>query len=207
MNAPPRLMGSIREALADARANLGDRRIWGASASARIADACAAACLDRHSDALADRAVLVAMRDQFAAALTLIELDGVVRRLILATPDVTRDRLAALADRAGADAIVTDGDRDIPGAGVPVHVHCTCVAPPAIHLRPARCETEWVLLTSGTAAAAKMVRHTFSTLTGAIPASAEPASNILCATFYYTSPYAPPQTPLRPPPCATPFPL
>jgi acyl-coenzyme A synthetase/AMP-(fatty) acid ligase len=177
-------MGSIREALADARVNLGDRRIWGASASARVADACAAACLDRHSDALADRSVLVATRDQFAAALTLIELDGVVRRLILATPDVTRDRLAALADRAGADAIVTDGDRDIPGAGVPVHVHCGCVAPPAIHLRPARCETEWVLLTSGTAAAAKMVRHTFSTLTGAIAAPAEPASNIVWGTFY-----------------------
>src|SRR5258708_35876556 len=184
MNAPPRPMGSIREALADARANLGDRRIWGASAGARIADACAATCLDRRADALADRSVLVATRDQFAAALALIELDGVGWRLILATPDVTRDRLASLADRAGADAIVTDGDRDVPGAAVPVHVCCACAAPPAIHLRPARCETEWVLLTSGTTAAAKMGRHTFSPLTGAVAAPAEPASNIVWGTFY-----------------------
>jgi acyl-coenzyme A synthetase/AMP-(fatty) acid ligase len=177
-------MGSIREALADAPSGPGERRIWAASASVRLADACAATFLDRGSSELADRSVMVATRDQFAAALTLIELDGLVRRLILCTPDVTRDQLAGLAARAGADAIVTDGDRGAPEVEVPVHVRWTGVATPSIRPQPARCETEWVLLTSGTAAAAKLVRHTFATLTGAIAAPAVPASHIVWGTFY-----------------------
>src|SRR6266852_1531085 len=113
MNAPPRLMESIREALADAPADPGER-LWAASTAVRLADACAATCLDRRSGDLADRSVVVATRDQFATALALIELDGLVRRLVLCAPDVTRDELAAVAARSDADAIVTDCDRDLP---------------------------------------------------------------------------------------------
>jgi acyl-coenzyme A synthetase/AMP-(fatty) acid ligase len=177
-------MGSIREALADAPADLGDRQVRAASAAARFADLCAGTSLDGRSGELADRSVVIATRDQFAAALTLIELDGLVRRLILCTPDVTRDQLACIAARAGADAIVTDGDGDPPDIDLPVHVRCTGTVTPADHPRPPRCATEWVLLTSGTAAAAKMVRHTFATLTGAIAVPAAPASNIVWGTFY-----------------------
>src|SRR5436190_21394616 len=108
MNAPPRLMGSIRQALADARDSLGERRLWSASTAVRLGDVCALTCLDRSAADLAGRAVLIATRDQFTAALALIELDGLARRLILCAPDVTPEMLAALALAAGADAIVTD---------------------------------------------------------------------------------------------------
>ena len=49
---------------------------------------------------LAGRSVLVATRDQLAAALALIELDGVARRLILCTPDVTPEHLPAVVAKA-----------------------------------------------------------------------------------------------------------
>jgi acyl-coenzyme A synthetase/AMP-(fatty) acid ligase len=183
MNAPLKLMGSIRQALADARADLGERRIWAAWAAVRLADLCAGSCLDRPAETLADRSVVVATRDQFAAALALTELDGIVRRLILCAPDVTPGQLARLAAAAGADTIVTDGDVP-PAVNLPVHVRCLGVVSPAFHPGPARRATEWVLLTSGTAGDPKMVRHTFSTLTGAIARPGVPASNIVWGTFY-----------------------
>jgi acyl-CoA synthetase (AMP-forming)/AMP-acid ligase II len=188
MNAPLTLMASIREALADAGSGLGDRRIRGAATAVRLTDAGGSTCLDSRAAALADRSVVLATRDQLAAALALIELDGSVRRLILCAPDVTPDRLATLAARADADAIVTDGDRTAPGIDGLVEVRCAGAWTPAPHRRPPHRETEWVLLTSGTAGAAKMVRHTFSTLTGAISSSAAPgshaASHIVWGTFY-----------------------
>ena len=64
------------------------RFLWGATASV---------CLDHLLDGtsrgsrvadLAGRTVLIATHDQFAAALALIELDGIVRRLIVCTPDL-----------------------------------------------------------------------------------------------------------------------
>jgi acyl-CoA synthetase (AMP-forming)/AMP-acid ligase II len=177
-------MGSIRAALADTQADLDERWVWAASAAVRLADACAGTCLDRRSEDLADRSVVVATRDPFAAALAVIELDGLVRRLILCAPDVTRDQLATIAARSGADAIVTDGDRDLPDIDVPLPVRYTGRVTAVIHPRPGRRATEWVLLTSGTSAAAKMVCHTFATLTGAIAAPTTPASEIVWGTFY-----------------------
>src|SRR5580698_3841795 len=45
---------------------------------------------------LQDRSVLVATRNQLTAALTLIELDGLARRLILLPPDVPSTQLSAV---------------------------------------------------------------------------------------------------------------
>jgi acyl-coenzyme A synthetase/AMP-(fatty) acid ligase len=186
-------MGSIRQTLANARAGLGERRLWTAASAVRLADLGAASCLDRPAESLADRSVVIATRDQFTAALTLTELDGVVRRLMLCAPDVAPDQLALLAARTGADTIVTDGGS--PPIDLPVHVRCLgaaiqyvrCHSQPGPHFAEAtggERATEWVLLTSGTAAAAKLVRHTFSTLTGAIAPPAVPASTIVWGTFY-----------------------
>jgi acyl-coenzyme A synthetase/AMP-(fatty) acid ligase len=66
-------------------------------------------------------------------------------------------------------------------------VRCAPEWTSAAALPPPHRETEWVLLTSGTAGAAKMVRHTFSTLTGAISSvtpPSRPRSNIVWGTFY-----------------------
>ncbi|HEV3141088.1 MAG TPA: AMP-binding protein, partial [Vicinamibacterales bacterium] len=128
--------------------------------------------MDFRPQALAGRSVLVATRDPAAAAIALIELDGVARRLIVCTPDVGDDALADLAQRANADAIVDEP---------------SIVGPsPVGELRSHRA-TEWVLLTSGTSGKPKLVVHTFATLTGAISPPAQPAlpaQHIVWGTFY-----------------------
>jgi acyl-coenzyme A synthetase/AMP-(fatty) acid ligase len=180
-------MGSIREALADAAGSLGGRWIWGIAPGVRLADAGWATCLASPAAALDDRSVVVAVRDQFAAALVLIELDGAVRRLVLCTPDVTPQALAEIAARAGADAIVSDGDpADAAIEGLET-VRCASAWTRGARPREPHRETEWMLFTSGTAGAAKMVRHTFATLTDAIgrPASGTtPAFSRVWGTFY-----------------------
>jgi acyl-CoA synthetase (AMP-forming)/AMP-acid ligase II len=178
-------MRSIRDALTDVA---GARYVRGADAGVCLAAAVRATSLQAPAVRLADRSVLVATRDQLAAVLALIALDGVARRLILCAPDVIPHRLAEIAGRAGADAIVSDIDLRGAGVGGLLHVRCasgwnTTLPPPP----PPHRETEWVLLTSGTAGRAKMVRHTFATLRGSIgstaPASTTP-SNIVWGTFY-----------------------
>ncbi len=59
-------------------------------------------------ESLRGRSVLIAVREQLAAALALIELDGLARRMVLCTPDLTPEQLAAVAATAEADAIVLD---------------------------------------------------------------------------------------------------
>src|ERR1700674_1339401 len=54
------------------------------------------------------RSVLLTMREQLSTALALLELDGVARRLVLCTPDLTPEQLAEVAATAQADAIVVD---------------------------------------------------------------------------------------------------
>jgi len=179
-------MGSIRNALCEAALAAGadTRHIRAPSASVSMLDLCSTSRLDRASEALDGRSVLIAMHDQFASALALIELDGVAGRLVVCTPDIARAQLGALASRAGADAVVYDDDRDdIDPGGVPLRVRWTGVVTRRVPAKPPARATEWILLTSGTASAAKMVRHTFATLTAAIGPPAA-ASDVVWGTFY-----------------------
>ncbi len=75
---------------------------------------------------LAGRSVIIATSTQLTAALTLIELDGVARRLTILPPDTAADHLAPLVDRAEADAVVIDeGTAANPALDLPVRVICT----------------------------------------------------------------------------------
>src|ERR1700685_2967019 len=56
---------------------------------------------------LAGRSVLIAAASQLTAALALIELDGVARRITILPPDAATHHLSALAAMAEVDAIVT----------------------------------------------------------------------------------------------------
>jgi acyl-CoA synthetase (AMP-forming)/AMP-acid ligase II len=154
------------------------------AASVRIADLVCGTSLDAAPATLRGRSVLLATASQLTAALTLIELDGVARRLLILPPDVDPDHLDALIAGAEIDAVVTDGT--VPPhqlAGLPVRVVCTPrIAPLA--KPPRACErTEWLLLTSGTTGVPKMVAHGVAGLTAAIApgASAEP---VVWGTFY-----------------------
>jgi acyl-coenzyme A synthetase/AMP-(fatty) acid ligase len=133
---------------------------------------------------LAGRSVLVCTDEQISAGLALIELDGIVRRLVIAPPDLRREHLASVVADAGIDAVVTDRDpATFEGIGTDLLVRCGGPLVPAMAPLP-QAETEWVLLTSGTTGAPKMVVHDLRGLTGAIkprPASDAP---IVWATFY-----------------------
>jgi acyl-coenzyme A synthetase/AMP-(fatty) acid ligase len=121
-------------------------------------------------DALRGRSVLIATRDQLTAMLAFIELDGIARRIVLGTPDLTPDQADRIAAAAGVDVVVSDhtGRRDDAGHTGPSVVACSLEIMPYRLGRGASHRTEWVLLTSGTTGVPKMVSHTLTSLVGAI---------------------------------------
>lgn len=141
--------------------------------------------LGGRAEGLRDRSVLVAATDQLAAALALIELDGVARRLILWPPDSPPEHLSPVIDSAAVDAIVSD--RNTPGPGTPrveCFVTCSSNVTPAGYDRTEGRPTEWILLTSGTTGLPKLVVHTLASLAGAIAADAASPSPTVWSTFY-----------------------
>src|SRR6202034_3433430 len=115
------------------------------------------------------RSVLLSMREQLSTALALLELDGVARRLVLCTPDLTPEQLAGVGATAEADIIL---DRV---AAQPL---------PATLQRRATETTEWILLTSGTTGVPKLVVHSFESLAGALPRHPPSTKPMVWSTFY-----------------------
>jgi acyl-coenzyme A synthetase/AMP-(fatty) acid ligase len=138
----------------------------------------------RRSD-LAGRSVLVATGSQLTTALALIELDGCARRITILPPDLAAEQLGAVIAGAQIDAAVTD-------AGTPqsaafdrlLRVACAPSIAPKNEVSPGRRRSEWVLLTSGTTGAPKMVMHDLAGLTGAIAAASPADGAAVWGTFY-----------------------
>jgi acyl-coenzyme A synthetase/AMP-(fatty) acid ligase len=129
--------------------------------------------------------VLIATACQIEAAAALVELDGIAGRLVLCPPDLPAEHIASVLDRAQIDAIVCD--RMLPefGAIAPESVIiCSRNPVPAAYDRNTPCETEWVLLTSGTTGVPKLVAHTLSSLSGAIAPVRPSVSGVVWSTFY-----------------------
>jgi acyl-coenzyme A synthetase/AMP-(fatty) acid ligase len=156
-------------------------------ASVSLGDLSGASSLGGRLEELRGRSVLVATRDQLTAALALIELDGIARRLVLCPCDVSRERLPLLAAIAGVDAVVSDETGAAADAGIPgIRSFVTCT-PTLVRNDSDRGEshlTEWILLTSGTTGAPKMVLHTLSSLTGAIKGDRKLEHSVVWSTFY-----------------------
>jgi len=135
--------------------------------------------------ALHGRSVLLAMEHQLATALALIELDGVARRLVLCPPGLSAEHRRDVAAGAGVDAVVSDGAAgELADGGVALRVAGGSTIRPATAPVVRDQRTEWVMLTSGTSGAPKMVLHSVASLTGAIKQSAEQAAPIVWGTFY-----------------------
>jgi acyl-coenzyme A synthetase/AMP-(fatty) acid ligase len=129
--------------------------------------------------------VLLAIRDQLAAALALIELDGLARRMVLCPPDLGAEHLRGVISTAGADVCVRDtGGPELAGTGVGT---CITIEPqlrPADPARAPACATEWILLTSGTSGAPKLVRHDLASLTHALAGGQSAPAPVVWSTFY-----------------------
>src|ERR1700760_2972605 len=67
-----------------------------------------ASILGRPREDMHGRSVLLAMKKQLPAALAMLELDGIARRIVLCPPDLPDDQMARLKDRASVDIVLTD---------------------------------------------------------------------------------------------------
>ena len=134
-----------------AAGDLSGRFVFGAEASLALSDLVAGSALYGRGDELCGRSVLIATTNQLTTASTLIELDGIARRMILCPPDLPLEHLPYVIESANVDAIISD--RTILGLDIPRPL---CFCPCSRKIVPENCDrstqhqTEWILLTSGT---------------------------------------------------------
>jgi acyl-CoA synthetase (AMP-forming)/AMP-acid ligase II len=141
-------------------------------------------CLTGRVRELAVRSVLLAASGQLLSALAMIELDGVVERMLLCPPDVNPDHFETLIDEADIDAIVTDQPHRWANAGVDSILTVHLPKPTAARLETERA-TQWLMLTSGTSGVPKIVGHTLEGLCGPILADGKSHGTApVWATFY-----------------------
>jgi acyl-coenzyme A synthetase/AMP-(fatty) acid ligase len=181
MNTPATHAKFIRDCLRDGAG----RFMWDPKARVALSDLWSGTGLGGRLPELSGRSVLLTPQDQLAAAVAMIELDGVVRRMIICPPDLSAEHLPKVIGRAGVDAIVSDRDRsDAWSPGVALHVQVCPVITPAAPVALERHATEWVLLTSGTTGAPKMLAHTLASLTAPIKSGQHQGTDVVWGTFY-----------------------
>jgi acyl-coenzyme A synthetase/AMP-(fatty) acid ligase len=161
----------------------------GRGSSVALGELAAGSTFGAALESLRGRSVLIATHEQLPTALALIELDGVARRMVLCTPDLTAEQLAAVAATAQADAIVLEAPRaaSVPGSSALDSLAPYVVTPqpvPGPIKRGASLATEWILLTSGTTGSPKLVVHTLQSLGGALPTQAPSGTRSIWSTFY-----------------------
>ncbi|HUL18040.1 MAG TPA: AMP-binding protein [Steroidobacteraceae bacterium] len=150
-----------------------------------LADLAHGSSLGGRLEELRGRTVVLVAKDQLAAGLALIELDGVARRMVLCPPDLSLQHLPGVIRGAEADAAVRDaaaaGAEEI---GLPLTITARAELSGPVAPRRRTHLTEWILLTSGTTGAPKLVLHTLESLTSALTNEEAPQPPPTWSTFY-----------------------
>jgi acyl-coenzyme A synthetase/AMP-(fatty) acid ligase len=168
-----------------AEEDLFTRFLFSAEATSTLGDLTEGSALYGHCDDLRGRSVIIATTSQLAAALALVELDGVARRIILYPPDLPLEYLSYVIESADVDAIVSDGRTvQLDNPRIQYFVPCDGKITPGSTDRTAQYQTEWILLTSGTTGLPKMVVHTLLSLAGGWERKSSPVEQIVWSTFY-----------------------
>jgi acyl-coenzyme A synthetase/AMP-(fatty) acid ligase len=177
----PREVFALRDYLG---AELKGRAISDARQLVSLTDILRQTCLADRLGELSGRSVLLAVADQLVSGLAMTEIDGVARRMLLCPPDFNTDYLQTLIEDAGIDAVVTDHPERWADSNIDLVVTAGAPVPAAAIAKTERA-TEWLMLTSGTSGAPKIVRHTLEGLTGAIIADGPARGGAaVWATFY-----------------------
>ena len=178
-NSPP----TLRRAIA-AAGGPSSRLAVGPGSSASWSQLAAGSVLNWRAAEFSGLTVVVAAMDQFAAAAAMIQLDGVVRRMVLYPPDLSREHLDFVVKIAEADVVLTD------------HPFTAVVEAPIVFVESgnkldnsemeteASLETEWILLTSGTTGRPKLVKHNLASLTADLEFGRAPGPPVVWSTFY-----------------------
>jgi acyl-coenzyme A synthetase/AMP-(fatty) acid ligase len=177
----PAKVGSLWQAVI-AAGRLPQRWLSDADSVVSLAALSDGSSLGTSRDELRGCSVMLSTRDQLPAALALIELDGIARRVVLCPPDVSSAHLPGVMATADVDAVVGDGIAAALSGGP--FVSCAHAITPGSPDREPSERTEWVLLTSGTTGTPKLVRHTFATLTGAMRTGSALGHGAVWSTFY-----------------------
>lgn len=159
--------------------------LYGADAIVKLADLAHGSSLGGRLEELRGRTVLIAAHDQLSAALAFLELDGVARRIVLCPPGVAREHLPGAIESSGADACLRDAS-GLETKGLRISSCVVTLKLPIggkVTRRPSH-DTEWVLLTSGTTGAPKLVLHTLASLNSALAREQRPADPVVWGTFY-----------------------
>jgi acyl-coenzyme A synthetase/AMP-(fatty) acid ligase len=161
-----------------------DRFLWGADGSAALLGLLRGSCFGGQLGELRGRSVLLAAKGQLAGALSLIELDGIAKRIVLCPPDLPDEHLPSVIKTAQCDAIVSDGAVSGACAGAACLVTCTLVISPAEPPSRDDHQTEWILVTSGTTGLPKLVVHSLASLTSPIKPGSPAQGPPVWSTFY-----------------------
>jgi acyl-coenzyme A synthetase/AMP-(fatty) acid ligase len=179
-NTPEPKLGSLAAALG-ARAR--DPILRGRAATLRLSQLTQATSLAGGPEPLAGKNVLLMTGDALATALALVELDGLARRLVLATPDLPPEHVEHVRRTADVEAIVYDVATAQHAHGFNLALEGGTRLSARATRAPIARDSEWVLLTSGTTGAPKLVLHTLESLAGGLAAREADALRVW-GTFY-----------------------
>src|SRR5207244_10361613 len=126
-----------------------DRSLWASDTTVALAEFASGSVLGKRLGELRGRSVLVSTSDQLAAALALIEIDGIARRLVLCPSDLDPAHLPYVVATAEVDAIVSDRPLEkLCGLGIECIVPIEWTLRPVALEREAKHSTEWRRVTS-----------------------------------------------------------